>query len=97
MEYKEMCRILHPYTCPTCGKDMLFFTRSRSNMVIDYKNLLETRIDNNTIADYLSEKNIEYLKCTICKKIYIIDWTSGYARPLFHKDILKRFGYKFKE
>lgn len=96
MEHKEMCRIMHPYTCPSCGSDMLFFTRNRNIGVIDYKHLIDTK-SNDEIMDYLAEKNIEYLKCTICKKMFIIDWTHGYARPLLHKDILKKFGYKFKE
>lgn len=96
MEYKEMCKIMHPYTCPTCGNDMLFFTRTNSNMIIDYKNLMQYR-NNNDIMDYLGEKNVEYLKCVACKKIYIIDWTRGYARPLIYKDTLKQFGYTFKE
>lgn len=95
MELREMCRIMHPYTCPACGNDMLFFTRERSNMVIDYKNLIQNKTDN--IMDYLGEKNVEYLKCIACKKMYIIDWSRGYARPLIDKNILKQFGYKFKE
>ena len=96
MELREMCRIIHPYTCPACGNDMLFFTMSRNNNIIDYKNLMDT-YNNNEIMDYLSNKNVEYLKCVACKKMYIIDWSSGYARPLRNKDILKQFGYKFKE
>ena len=66
-------------------------------MVIDYKNLIQTRTDNNDIMNYLGEKNVEYLKCIACKKMYIIDWSRGYARPLLDKNILKQFGYKFKE
>lgn len=97
MELKEMCRIMHPYTCPACGNDMLFFTRARNNMIIDYKNLTKSKTDNNEIMDYLAEKNVEYLKCVACKKMYIIDWSRGYARPLLYKDELKKFGYKFKE
>ena len=97
MELKEMCRIMHPYTCPACGNDMLFFTRARNNMIIDYKNLMQTKTDNNDIMDYLGQKDVEYLKCVACKKMYIIDWSHGYARPLIYKDILKQFGYKFKE
>ena len=96
MELKEMCRIMHPYTCPTCGNNMLFFTIAINNNIIDYKNLIESKT-NNDIMDYLSEKNVEYLKCMVCKKMYIIDWTKGYARPLIYKDTLKQFGYKFKE
>lgn len=97
MEHKEMCRILHPYTCPACGNDMLFFTRAKNNSVIDYKNIVYTKKDNNEVINYLASKNIEYLKCLICKKIYIIDWSNGYARPLLYKDTLKQFGYKFKD
>jgi hypothetical protein len=97
MEYKEMCRIMHPYTCPACGNHMLFFTRARNNNVIDYKNLMDNMSDNDKMMDYLSEKDVEYLKCIMCKKMYIIDWTKGYARPLLYKDTLIQFGYKFKE
>ena len=63
MELKEMCRIIHPYTCPVCGNDMLFFTRAKSNMIIDYKNLINSDIDNVEMMDYLAQKNVEYLKC----------------------------------
>lgn len=97
MELKEMCRIMYPYTCPSCGNDMLFFTRTRNNMVIDYKNLIESGMNNNDIMDYLGSKNIEYLKCMVCKRKYIIDWSHNSARPLLDKNILKQFGYRFKE
>ena len=97
MELKEMCIIMHPYTCPACGNNMLFFTRVRNNNVIDYKNLMENMSDNNEMMEYLSEKDVEYLKCIMCKNMYIIDWTKGYARPLLYKDTLMQFGYKFKE
>lgn len=94
MELKEMCRIMHPYTCPTCGNNMLFFTIARNNSVIDYKNLIDTRDNHEDIKEYLSGKNIEYLKCIACKKSYIIDWSKGFARPLIYKDTLRQFGYK---
>ena len=94
MELKEMCRIMHPYTCPVCGNDMLFFTRAKNNMIIDYKNILQNNTNNDELMDYLSRKDVEYLKCVICGEIYIIDWSYGYARPLVDKSILKRFGYK---
>ena len=97
MEYKEMCIIMYPYTCPSCGNNMLFFTRAKNNMVIDYKNLIESEMNNNDIMDYLSNKDVEYLKCIACKRKYIIDWSRNYARPLIDKNALKQFGYKFKE
>lgn len=91
--YKELCKVIYPYTCPACGNEMLFFTRSNSNMVIDYKNLIDSKMDNDSIIDYLGNKDVEYLKCIACKKLYIIDWSRGYARPLRDKDALKQFGY----
>jgi len=97
MELKEMCRIVHPYTCPICGNDMLFFTRNRNNSIIDYKELYNSNQDTNELKEFLAERNVEYLKCVICKNTFIIDWTKGYARPLRHKETLKQFGYKFKE
>lgn len=96
MEYKEMCRIIYPYTCPACGNNMLFFTRNKTNTVIDYKQIIHNK-NSDTIKEYLADKDVEYLKCIICKKMFIIDWTSGYARPLKYKNTLKRFGYKDKE
>ena len=97
MQLKEMCRIVYPYTCPVCGNHMLFFTRARNNGMIDYKNLIDEKANNDEIIEYLQDKNIEYLKCVICKKMFIIDWTHEYARPLRDRNILKQFGYKFKE
>lgn len=96
MELKEMCRIVHPYTCPACGNDMLFFTKARTNTIIDYKNISQEKTDDELI-EYLANKDVEYLKCVICKKMYIIDWTRGYARPLLDRNVLTHFGYKFKE
>jgi DNA-directed RNA polymerase subunit RPC12/RpoP len=97
MELKEMCRIMYPYTCPACGNHMLFFTRNRNNSIIDYKELIESIKDNDKIKEFLAERDVEYLKCVICKKIFIIDWTKEYAKPLIYRDALKHFGYKFKE
>lgn len=97
MELKEMCRIMHPYTCPACGNDMLFFTRAKNNMIIDYKNIIDSKTDNTDIMNYLGQKDVEYLKCVACGKMYIIDWSRGYARPLIDRNVLKQFGYKFKE
>ena len=97
MEYKEMCKIVYPYTCPACGNDMLFFTRKRNSGIIDYKHIMEEMPDRDKLVEYLADKDIEFLKCVMCKKMYIMDWTSGYAKPLRDKNILKRFGYKFKE
>lgn len=96
MERKEMCIIMHPYTCPGCGSNMLFFTINRSNTIIDYKQIMHDK-NEDELKEYLADKNVEYLKCVMCKKSFIIDWTSGYARPLKYKNTLKRFGYKFKE
>ena len=97
MELKEMCKIVYPYTCPVCGENMLFFTRNRSNTVMDYKQLMSDKSDIDELKDFLADKNVEYLKFMVCKKLFIIDWSNGTARPLKSKDVLKRFGYKFKE
>ena len=97
MELKEMCKIAHPYTCPACGADMLFFTRNRFNTVIDYKQLINDKPDIDELKEFLADKNVEYLKCMVCKESFTIDWTNGSARPLRYKNTLKRFGYKFKE
>lgn len=86
----NMCRILAPYTCKNCGQDMLFFTTS-NNTLIDYKRLLSVG-GIYELKHYLESRSIRGIKCLICNKEYVIDWTKGYPEPLLDKDVLKQFG-----
>lgn len=94
---KEMCKIINPYRCPNCGNDVLFFTKNHSGTVIDYKFLIDSGYGLNDLINYLGDKNIRYIKCLACQKMYIIDWSNGYPVPLLDRNALKQFGYKFKE
>lgn len=96
MPYKELCRIVYPYTCPVCGNS-LFFTKTRTNINIDYKRLMnESSYNKEELTEYLSSKNIEYLRCRDCNRLFIIDWSKGFPRALRNVDVLKKFGYKCK-
>lgn len=88
----NMCEIITPYRCKNCGQDMLFFL-TNNNTLIDYKALFcyndQTLYG---IKHYLENKNIRFIKCLVCNKTYIIDWTHGYPMQLLNKDLIKKFG-----
>ena len=93
--FKELCRVIKPYTCTSCGNDLLFFSKPNSAIMIDYKELLTIYDNKQDIIEYLSNRDVKVLKCLACKKMYIIDWSGRLPRPLIYKDDLKKFGYKF--
>lgn len=95
MSHRQMCTIIKPYKCPNCNNELLFFTINRSDFVIDYKNLINKGLSLHQLREYLSNRNIRYLKCIICKKMYIIDWSNGFPEPLLNRNVLTQFGYKF--
>lgn len=88
---KEMCKIITPYKCVKCNKDSLFFT-TKNNILIEYKSLIDNGYNANNIIKYLETKDIKYLKCLSCGKIFIIDWTLKYPKQVIDKNILKEFG-----
>lgn len=89
---KEMCKKLTPYKCKQCGQDMLFFT-TKSNMLIDYKGLFDRSVYGlEDITKYLENRHIRFIKCIVCNKTYVIDWTNGYPVPLLDKEEIKKFG-----
>lgn len=95
MENKEMCRVITPYVCPNCGNALLFFT-SKNNRVIDYKGFIDASNELGKMKNILYSHNVKTLKCIGCKHEYIIDWSNGWPVPLTDRNVLKRFGYKFK-
>ena len=87
-----MCEKITPYRCPICNQDMLFFVTS-NNTLIDYKGLAE-RSPNGiySLRQYLENKRIKFIKCLVCNKVSIIDWSNTYPKPLLDKEVLEKFG-----
>ncbi len=88
---KLLYRLITPYKCKICGQDMLFFTNNRGT-VIDYKEFLNR---GNTLAEmkqYLEKRNIKYIKCICCDKLFIIDWSKGWPEQVTDINILRQFG-----
>lgn len=90
---REMCKCITPYKCPVCNQDMLFFVLSNNN-IVDYKRLLEEQSPNGiySIREYLGNRNVKFIKCIVCNKTSIIDWSDTYPKPLLNNNILKEFG-----
>ena len=91
MTNKILYHLIHPYRCPICNEDLLFFT-TKTNKIIDYKHILSNA---NTLSDtitFLGSRNIKHFKCIKCNKEFIIDWSKGWPEPLTDREALKKFG-----
>lgn len=88
---KIMCNLITPYRCKECNQDMLFFI-TPNNTLLDYKKIFDTYQNLQGIRNFLYTKNIRFIKCLVCNKSYIIDWTSGYPTQLMNKKDLEKFG-----
>ena len=87
----EVCKKIIPYKCDKCGQEMLFFYTD-NGMLIDYKTLFDNGDNLYDIKKYIQYKNVKYLKCITCNKLYIIDWRDGYPKPLYDTKCLSDFG-----
>ena len=91
MDKKIMYELIHPYRCKNCGQDMLFFTTS-NDTVIDYKEFLNRGNTLSEMKRYLERRNIRFLKCLCCNKLYIIDWTDDWPQQVMYRNVPKQFG-----
>ena len=89
---KTLCKIMTPYTCKECGEEMLFFVTGNPKYIIDYKMLvIKQQRTANEIYNILIENNVSYIKCLVCNKKYIIDWSNIYPEQLIDKSSLFKF------
>ena len=88
---EQLYKLITPYKCKVCGQDMLFFTNNRGT-IFDYKEFLNRRNTLPEMKRYLEKRDIKYLKCICCDKLYIIDWSHGWPEQITDGSILKEFG-----
>ena len=91
MEKKLLYSLIHPYRCKVCKQDMLFFTNNKGT-IFDYKEFLNQRKTLPEMKRYLEKRDIKYLKCICCDKLYIIDWSKGWPEQITDRTILEKFG-----
>lgn len=87
----QMCKMITPYRCSVCGQDTMFFVTGR-HTIIDYRMLFYKGITSYELKNYLRSRDVKYIKCISCNKIYVIDWTKGFPIALTNKEELKTFG-----
>jgi transcription elongation factor Elf1 len=87
----EMCKLHTPYVCKHCGEELLFFVTNR-NTLIDYKNLFVNGKTSPEIYAELQNKNIRSMKCIVCGKYYLIDWSEHFPQQLLDRNSLSKFG-----
>jgi hypothetical protein len=88
----EMCKYRRPYTCKECGQEMLFFP-TKNNTIIDYKRLLLKNC--NTLRDVkhaLESGGVKRIKCVVCGKYYIMDWTNGLPEQFIDPEVCANLG-----
>lgn len=87
----EMCTLHTPYICKHCGNELLFFV-TQHNTLIDYKSLFTEGTTSPELYKELQNDKIRYMKCVVCRKMNLIDWSEKFPQQLTDKSCLKKFG-----
>jgi hypothetical protein len=87
----EMCKLNNPCTCKECGNNMLFFLTDR-NTLIDYSRLFSNGATSPKIYRELQKVNVRFIKCLVCNKCYLIDWSEKFPKQLIDRKTLNKFG-----
>ena len=87
---RNLCRIIEPYRCKICGEEMLFFVTSGSYL-IDYKKLFYTTHTAYSLYNKLSKNNVCRLRCVVCKRNFMIDWSKMWPEQLVDRSKLNMF------
>ena len=88
---KVMCKTITPYICKKCGEEMLFFVTGNPNYIIDYKNLFFKEQTSDRIYNIASENDVSYIKCLVCNKKYIIDWSNKFPEQMTNRKDISKF------
>lgn len=92
MEQKKLkCIVkrLLPYTCPSCGTNRIsifdkFDRRINYSLLCKYNN-------EDQIKKKLENTDLKYMKCDICKSIFVLDWTRDEIPYPLYKNIYNDF------
>ncbi len=87
----EMCKLHTPYVCKDCGNELLFFTTER-NSLIDYKGLFVGGTTSPELYKILENRKVRFMKCIVCGKYYLIDWSNHFPQQLMDRKCLDNFG-----
>ena len=87
---QQMYELISPYKCKICGQDMLFFTTT-GNTIIDYKEFFNRGNTLSEMKSYLGKRNIRFLKCICCDRLFIIDWTNDWPEQVIDRSVLSKF------
>lgn len=85
-----MCKIDYPCKCRVCGQEMLFFVM-RDKSLVDYVTLFNKYHTSSEIYRFLAKNNVSHIKCLVCDKEFIIDWSAKFPKQLVDKDELDKF------
>lgn len=86
----NMCTLHNPCRCKDCGNELLFFTTAR-NTLIDYKALFANGRTSPEIYRELQDSKVRLIRCIVCNKSYIIDWSNKFPEQLTNREGLAKF------
>lgn len=87
---QELCKFITPYNCKICNNPLYFL--SNDNILIDYKYQMNISKSSYELKNYLSNRKVKYIKCIICNKLFIIDWSNVWPEQLIDRNMLNKFG-----
>lgn len=89
---KSIVRRILPSECPNCGKNSIslydkFDRRVNYSLLTKYNSF-------DQIKKKFEKTDFKYMRCDLCKHVFVLDWTRSQIPYPTNKDIYKEFERK---
>lgn len=86
---KSIVKRLYPHTCPNCTNNTIsiydkFDKRVNYGLLCRYNNPEQIKIK-------LKKTDLKYMRCDVCKSVFVLDWTRGEIPYPMFKEIYEEF------
>lgn len=86
---KSIVKRLLPHTCPECGNNSISIY-DKFDKRVNYTLLCRYNTEDQ-IKKKLQNTDLKYMKCDVCKSVFILDWTKGEIPYPISKVMYRKF------
>lgn len=86
---KSIVKRLLPHTCPKCGNNTISIF-DKFDRRVNYQ-LLNRYNSSEQIKKKIENTDLKYMRCDVCKSVFVLDWTKGEIPYPISKDTYREF------